>query len=81
MAETAITHEQRQLELKRRSSDRMMIFGFLSPTLALLLFMVAYPIFSLIYYSFFNFSALRPASGMKYVGLKNYTFLLSDAEL
>ncbi len=58
-----------------------MIFGFLSPTPATPIFMVAYPIFSLIYYSFFNFSALRPAAGMKPVGLKNYTFLLSDPEL
>ena len=48
-------------ELRKRSSGRLMIFGFLSPTLAILLFMVAYPIFSLIYYSFYNFSALRPA--------------------
>jgi multiple sugar transport system permease protein len=42
--------------------------------------MVAYPVFSLVYYSFFNFSALRQAT-MKPVGLKNYTFLLSDPEL
>lgn len=78
---SAISHGQRQAELKKRSSGRLMIFGFLSPTLAILIFMVAYPIFSLIYYSFFNFSALRPAAGMKPVGLKNYTFLLSDPEL
>ena len=78
---SAETHELRQAELRKRSSGRLMIFGFLSPTLAILLFMVAYPIFSLIYYSFFNFSALRPAAGMKPVGFKNYTFLLSDPEL
>lgn len=66
---------------RKRSTGRLMIFGFLSPTLAILLFMVAYPIFSLIYYSFFNFSALRPAAGMKPVGLGNYEFLLSDPDL
>ena len=77
---TAETHAARQAELKRRSSGRLMIFGFLSPTLAILLFMVAYPIFSLIYYSFYNFSALRQGA-MKPVGLGNYRFLLSDPEL
>jgi multiple sugar transport system permease protein len=74
-------HQIRQAELKRRSSGRLMIAGFLSPTLAILAFMVGYPIFSLVYYSFFNFSALRPAAGMKPVGFKNYSYLLSDPEL
>jgi multiple sugar transport system permease protein len=76
----AAAHAVRQTELRKRSSGRLMIFGFLSPTLAILLFMVAYPVFSLIYYSFYNFSALRQGT-MKPVGLKNYTFLLSDPEL
>lgn len=74
------THASRQVELKRRSSGRLMIFGFLSPSLAILLFMVAYPIFSLVYYSFFNFSALRPAT-MKPIGINNYEFLLTDFDL
>ena len=73
-------HAARQNKLRKRSSGRLMIFGFLSPTLAILLFMVAYPIFSLIYYSFHNFSALRQST-MKPVGLGNYTYLLSDPEL
>ncbi|MEW9804724.1 carbohydrate ABC transporter permease [Mesorhizobium sp. ZMM04-5] len=76
----AQAHAVRQAELRKRSSGRLMIFGFLSPTLAILLFMVAYPIFSLVYYSFFNFSALRQTT-MKPVGLGNYSFLLSDPEL
>jgi multiple sugar transport system permease protein len=66
---------------RKRSSGRLMIFGFLSPSLAILIFMVAYPIFSLVYYSFFNFSALRPDAGMKLVGLENYEFLLGDPDL
>ena len=66
---------------RRRSDGRWMIFGFLSPTLLLLLFMVAYPICSLVYYSFFSFSVLRPDAGMEAVGLANYEFLLSDPEL
>jgi len=77
---SATTHQERQTELKRRSSGRLMIFGFLSPTLAILIFMVAYPFFSLVYYSFFNFSALRQTT-MKPIGLRNYEFLLSDTQL
>ncbi|MGC4025489.1 MAG: sugar ABC transporter permease [Mesorhizobium sp.] len=75
-----MSHAARQMELKQQSSGRLMIFGFLSPSLAILLFMVAYPFVSLVYYSFFNFSALRQAT-MKPVGLNNYRFLLSDPEL
>ena len=74
------SHAERQAQLKQQSSGRLMIFGFLSPSLAILLFMVAYPFVSLVYYSFFNFSALRQAA-MKPVGLNNYRFLLSDPEL
>lgn len=65
--------------LKPRSTGNMMILGFLSPTILLLLFMVAYPIFSLVYYSFYNFSALHPAQEMKWAGLSNYSYLLSDS--
>jgi multiple sugar transport system permease protein len=67
--------------LKPRSTSRLMILGFLSPTLILLLFMVAYPIFALVNYSFYNFSALRPGEGMTWAGLSNYTYLLSDTAL
>ncbi|MDB5660533.1 MAG: sugar transporter permease [Cypionkella sp.] len=67
--------------LRPRSTGRLMIIGFLSPTVILLLFMVAYPIFSLIYYSFHNFSALRPNEPMTWAGLDNYTYLLSDNDI
>jgi multiple sugar transport system permease protein len=67
--------------LKKKSSGRLMILGFLSPTLAILLFMVAYPIFSLIWNSVHQFSALNLNQEFKYVGLENYTYLLSDADL
>ena len=63
---------------KKKSTGRLMIFGFLSPTLLILLFMVAYPIFSLIWYSFHNFSALHPHDGFQYIGLENYQYLLDD---
>ena len=64
--------------LQKRSTGRLMIIGFLSPTILLLLFMVAYPIISLVYYSFHNFSAMRPADGMSWAGLGNYEYLLTD---
>lgn len=66
---------------RKKSSGRLMIFGFLSPTLIILLFMVAYPIISLISYSFYNFSALNPHEGYKWAGLDNYSYLLSDSAL
>ncbi|MCX5516317.1 ABC transporter permease [Kaistia algarum] len=64
--------------LEPRSTGTGMIIGFLSPTVILLLFMVAYPIFSLAYYSFHDFSALQPDKGMNWIGLDNYIYLLSD---
>lgn len=67
--------------LQPRSSGRLMIVGFLSPTVILLLFMVAYPIFSLVYYSFHNFSALRPNEPMTWAGFDNYTYLLTDNDI
>jgi len=66
---------------RKPATNRLLIFGFLSPTLALLLFMVAFPIFSLINYSFYNFSVLRAASGRKWAGFGNYEYLLTDIDL
>lgn len=50
---------------------------FLWPSLAILLFLIAYPFVMLIYYSFFNFSFLRPVN-TKFVGLTNYLLILTD---
>ena len=60
-------------------SDRAICGLFVSPALAILLLMVVYPFLSLLYYSTLRFSALRPAQGSSYIGLTNYTRLLSDA--
>ena len=48
---------------------------------AILLFMVAYPFISLLYYCVLNFSVLRPRQPAKPMGLRNYGFLLTDPEL
>jgi multiple sugar transport system permease protein len=62
-------------------SDRAICGLFVSPALAILLLMVVYPFLSLLYYSTLRFSALRPAQGSAYIGLTNYTRLLSDPAL
>lgn len=66
------------MSLSTRAVERLTILGLLSPALVILLFMVAFPFVSLIFYSFHAFSAMRPAQGMNPVGLGNYEFLLSD---
>ena len=62
-------------------SDRVLCAGFLVPSLSILVFMVAYPIVSLVNNSFYQFSELRNPDDRKYVGLGNYEFLLTDSEL
>jgi multiple sugar transport system permease protein len=58
-------------------SDRTICGLFMAPALAILLLMVAYPFISLLYYSTLNFSILNPAKGSEFIGLQNYTRLLS----
>ena len=79
--DAAATMRETGKPAKKKSSGRLMILGFLSPTLLILIFMVAYPIFSLVFYSFHNFSALRPNAGMTPAGFDNYSYLLSDPDL
>ena len=58
-----------------------MCFGLLAPALAILLFMVAYPFVSLVWYSFLRFSALRQLEPAEFIGLDNYRYLMSDPDL
>jgi multiple sugar transport system permease protein len=48
---------------------------FTSPAIAGLLFLMVYPIISSLYYSFCNYSALKPPV---WIGLANYKFMLQD---
>lgn len=57
--------------------EKIVKYLFLWPTLIILLFLIAYPFIMLIYYSFFNFSFLRPVN-TKAVGFKNYAGILKD---
>jgi len=58
-------------------NEKLIKLLFLWPALAILLFLIAYPFIMLIYYSFFNFSFLRPIN-TKFLGLTNYLLILTD---
>jgi multiple sugar transport system permease protein len=62
---------------KYARKEKMVKLLFLWPALVILLFLIAYPFIMLIYYSFFNFSFLRPVN-TRAVGFKNYVNILSD---
>ena len=65
-------------EIKKYARNEKLIkLLFLWPSLAILLFLIAYPFVMLIYYSFFNFSFLRPVNN-KFIGLTNYLLILTD---
>ena len=58
-------------------NEKLIKLLFLGPSLAILLFLIAYPFVMLIYYSFFNFSFLRQVN-TKFIGLTNYLLILTD---
>jgi multiple sugar transport system permease protein len=62
---------------KYARNEKLIKLLFLWPSLAILLFLIAYPFIMLIYYSFFNFSFLRPVNN-KFIGLTNYLLILTD---
>jgi len=65
-------------EIKKYARNEKLIkLLFLWPSLAILLFLIAYPFVMLIYYSFFNFSFLRPVNN-KFIGLTTYLLILTD---
>jgi multiple sugar transport system permease protein len=57
--------------------EKWIKYLFLWPTLAILLFLIAYPFIMLIFYSFTSFSAMRPAN-IRFVGFLNYKNILTD---
>jgi multiple sugar transport system permease protein len=59
-------------------SDRALMFFFLLPSLFILLFLVGYPFITLIRSGFYNFSVLRAATPAKFIGVGNFTFILTD---
>ena len=71
----------RRAAVPRAMSDKAVRRVFILPAFAVLLLMVAYPFLSLLYYSTLRFSILRPAQAAKYIGIQNYTDLLSDTAI
>jgi multiple sugar transport system permease protein len=63
--------------IKYARKEKLIKYFFLWPALIILLFLIAYPFIMLIYYSFFNFSFLRPVN-TKFIGFKNYVNILTD---
>ncbi len=60
-------------------SDRAFMFIFLLPSLFVLLFLVGYPFITLIRSGFYNFSVLRATTPAKFIGVENFSFILTDA--
>ena len=65
-------------QIRYEQKEKWIKYVFLGPTLAILLFLIAYPFVMLIFYSFTNFSAMRPAN-FKFVGLQNYKNIITDS--
>lgn len=62
-------------------SDRGIAWLFVSPTIFLLLAINIFPLIWTIYLSFTNFRANRIGREVKFIGLRNYERILSDADI
>jgi multiple sugar transport system permease protein len=65
----------------RGLSDRAIAWIFISPTIALLLAINIFPLVWTIQLSFTNYRANRPNAVIKYLGLENYTSILTDPDI
>jgi multiple sugar transport system permease protein len=63
----------------REKSDMKLALALLAPSIFLLLLLVAYPMISNIQISFFD-QPINPRLSAKFVGLKNYTDILTDSK-
>jgi len=61
-------------------SDRAISWLFVGPTMALLLAINIFPLVWTVYLSFTNYFANRPNAPIKYVGIRNYQRILTDAD-
>ncbi|HWT98640.1 MAG TPA: sugar ABC transporter permease [Terriglobales bacterium] len=61
-------------------SDRAISWLFVGPTMALLLAINIFPLVWTVYLSFTNYFANRPNALLKYVGIRNYQRILTDAD-
>jgi multiple sugar transport system permease protein len=63
------------------TSDRMLAWWFIAPTMLLLLAINIFPLIWTVYLSFTNFKANRANRGIEWVGLTNYRRILSDPDV
>jgi len=61
-----------------KSKEKLLIFSLLSPSLLIILFIVAFPLGFSLYVSFTSYSLLTPGS-MVFTGLDNYISLIHDS--
>ena len=61
-----------------KSKGKLLIFSLLSPSLLIILFIVAFPLGFSLYVSFTSYSLLTPGS-MVFTGLDNYISLIHDS--
>jgi multiple sugar transport system permease protein len=65
----------------RGLTDRAMAWAFITPTLLLLLAINIFPLLWTIYLSFTNYRANQPGRALEWVGLRNYSRLLTDDDV
>ncbi|PWC38139.1 sugar ABC transporter permease [Azospirillum sp. TSO22-1] len=65
----------------RGLSDRAVAWLFITPTIVLLLAINVFPLIWTIRLSFTNYRANRPNAPLRWVGLENYTSILSDPDV
>ncbi|NYZ15556.1 sugar ABC transporter permease [Azospirillum sp. RWY-5-1] len=65
----------------RGLSDRAVAWLFITPTMLLLLAINVFPLIWTIRLSFTNYRANRPNAPLRWVGLENYTSILSDPDV
>jgi multiple sugar transport system permease protein len=65
----------------RGLSDRAIAWLFVAPTIFLLLAINIFPLIWTIYLSFTNYEADRPNRAVEWVGLRNYSRILNDADI
>ncbi|MFZ9199344.1 MAG: carbohydrate ABC transporter permease [Paracoccaceae bacterium] len=64
----------------RGLSDRAIAWLFVGPTILLLLAINIFPLIWTIYLSFTNFAVNKPNAEVKWVGIRNYTRILTDED-
>jgi multiple sugar transport system permease protein len=65
----------------RGLSDKAIAWLFIAPTILLLLAINIFPLVWTVYLSFTNFQANKPNAEIKWVGIRNYSRILTDSDI